>query len=146
MPNIRQFLIAACAALALAACMPGAPPQTGSTLPPDADRDVFLTLAASISDGGKPQAALAYLDDYLLRYPGDPRALLLKAEALSRSGDLATAGDLYKSLLASTPNPEAMAGLARVAARQGRWPEAVNQFAESYGYMPSNMALLNDYG
>jgi Flp pilus assembly protein TadD len=42
--------------------------------------------------------------------------------------------------------PEAQAGLGRVAAQQGQWRKAVTQFAAAYGYMPSDPALLNDYG
>jgi Flp pilus assembly protein TadD len=42
--------------------------------------------------------------------------------------------------------PQAQAGLGRVVAQQGRWGEAVTQFAAAYGHMPSDPRLLNDYG
>jgi len=140
MPMIRRCLALALVLLPLAACVPGGAPRT---IPPDADRDVFLTLVASISDGGKPRAALAYLDDYLGRYPDDARARLLKAEALTRTGNLTGAAMLYHALPLV---PEARAGLARVAALQGQWRAAVTQFAAAYADMPSDPRLLNDYG
>jgi len=146
MPKARRYLIALCAVLGLSACVPGAAPQTDATLPAEADRDVFLTLAASIAEGGKPQAALAYLDDYLIRYPDDDRALLLKADCLARTGHPNEAKNIYERLAARTASPPAVAGLGRIAAGKGDWATAAGRFAQAYGQTPSDPRLLNDYG
>lgn len=147
MMTARKLLSAALTILLLAACLPQDGARTGAILPPpEADRDVFLTLVASISRGGKPQAALAYLDDYLMRYPDDRRALLLKADSLAMTGDLEIAKTVYTGLAAEARMPEALAGLGRVAARQGRWDAAATWFADAHRHIPSDPALLNDYG
>src|SRR5271155_1830518 len=47
----------------------------------DNSRDLYLGIVDKLRQGGKSRAALAYLDDYDNRNPGDIRAQVLRADS-----------------------------------------------------------------
>jgi Flp pilus assembly protein TadD len=118
--------------------------QSGATA--EQDRDVYLSLVSAIEGGGKPQAALAFLDEYLVRYPNDDRALLLRGDAYFKSGQLDAAAKTYQGLLAKGSSPAAEFGLGRVKAAQGDWSAAVSYLGLAYRHSPADPNVLNDYG
>lgn len=134
-------------ALGLAACAHVAGGTTGEAISQEEkDQEIFLSLVSSINDSGKSQAALAFLDDYLSRYPDDERALLLKADALVKNRELEAAAEIYQGLLANGVSPRAEVGLGRVKAAQARWREAASHLRIAYRHSPSDPELLNDLG
>ena len=142
-----HVILAATFGLLLAACAhTGGEPtiQPGSTA--QQDRGVYLSLVSAIIDGGKPQAALAFLDDYLTRYPDDQRARLLKGDAYFKSGQMDAAGKIYQALLSKGSLPAAELGLGRVKAAQGDWSDAVTYLRLAYQHSPADPKILNDYG
>lgn len=109
-------------------------------------RNLMLDLVGNMQKEGLPRAALAYLDDYELRYPGDPRAQLLRASSLIDIGDLARAETAYAGLLGGTYAAAAHAGLGRVAAARGQWRAAMAEFDKAVRLSPINVGYLNNLG
>jgi tight adherence protein D len=147
MKVLRRFAGIAVIGLLLTGCahMDGATPdQAAST--PEQDRDVYLSLVSAIEDGGKPQAALAFLDEYLARYPGDQRALLLKGDAYFKNGQWDLAAKTYQALLVKGNSPAAEFGLGRAKAALGDWSGAVSCLSRAYQHSPADPNVLNDYG
>ena len=143
----RSLFTSAVFSLLLTACahMDGSTSGRSASTPAQ-DRDVYLSLVSAIDDGGKPQAALAFLDDYLARYPNDDRALLLKGDAYFKSGQLSAAAKTYQALLAKGSSPAAEFGLGRAKAAQGDWSGAITYLSLAYQHSPANPKVLNDYG
>jgi len=142
-------------ALALAAC------GTADPVPADAGpgaavrgidtegqeaRDLYLQVVLGLQNEGRWNASLAYLDDYDLRYPGDPSSQVLRADALAATGDTAAAETLYRGLLETRFAPAAHAGLGQLRALAGDWPGAVAGYANAVALRPSNARFLNNLG
>jgi Flp pilus assembly protein TadD len=109
-------------------------------------RNLMLDLVGNMQKEGLPRAALAYLDDYELRYPGDPRAQLLRASSLIDIGDLSGAEAAYGRLLGGPYAAASHAGLGRVAAARGQWRPAMAEFDKAVRLNPINVGYLNNLG
>ncbi|WP_343716064.1 tetratricopeptide repeat protein [Inquilinus sp.] len=127
-------------------------PSPADTLPQAApldaenSRDLYLGIVDKLRQGGKSRAALAYLDDYDNRHPGDARAQVLRGDAFLDIQDYARAEAIYRELLEGDQAPAAYDGLGRVAAGRSDWAKARAYFHEAVRREPINVKYLNDLG
>ncbi|MFE0753667.1 tetratricopeptide repeat protein [Inquilinus sp. NPDC058860] len=158
---MRVFLSLAVLALVpgLSACSslfgddtPRRPPSPADQVPQAAaldaenSRDLYLGIVDKLRQGGKSRAALAYLDDYDNRHPGDARAQVLRADSFLDIQDYDRAEAIYRELLNGDQSAAAYDGLGRVAAGRGDWAKARAQFHEAVRREPINVKYLNDLG
>lgn len=122
--------------------------QLPQAQPLDAEnsRDLYLGIVDKLRQGGKSRAALAYLDDYDNRHPGDVRAQVLRADAFLDIQDYDRAEAIYRQLLTGDQAAAAYDGLGRVAVGRGDWTKARAQFHEAVRREPINVKYLNDLG
>jgi tetratricopeptide (TPR) repeat protein len=120
-------------------------PQAAA-LDADNSRDLYLGIVDKLRESGKSRAALAYLDDYDNRHPGDVRAQVLRADSFLDIQDYARAEAIYRELLDGDQAAAAYDGLGRVAAGRGDWAKARAQFHEAVRREPINVKYLNDLG
>lgn len=159
MKRIRQALAIGLLVPALSACSglwgddtprraPNPADQMPAAAPLDAEnsRDLYLGIVDKLRQRGKSRAALAYLDDYDNRHPGDLRAQTLRADAFLDIRDYDRAEAIYRELLAGDEAAAAYDGLGRVAAGRGEWAKAQAQFHEAVRREPINVKYLNDLG
>jgi Flp pilus assembly protein TadD len=109
-------------------------------------RQLFLGVVAALREQGRASAALAFLDDYDRSYPGDARALRLRADCLMDVGQQAAAEPIYRRLLGGPEEAAAQAGLGQAAAAGGRWAEAARAFGQAAKLEPSTVRYLNNQG
>lgn len=127
-------------------------PSPADTLPQAApldaenSRDLYLGIVDKLRQGGKSRAALAYLDDYDNRHPGDARAQVLRGDAFLDIQDYTRAEAIYRELVNGDQAAAAYDGLGRVAAGRGDWAKARAQFHEAVRREPINVKYLNDLG
>lgn len=117
-----------------------APRCDGAPSTADATR---LTAIEQLLDQGKSYAALAQLDAAALP---TVRAEHLRAEALRRTGDTASASAAYQALLHSCMAGQAHHGLGRIAAEQGRLPEALRHLQQARHALPTDPRVRSDFG
>ncbi|MGF6232052.1 Flp pilus assembly protein TadD [Inquilinus ginsengisoli] len=122
--------------------------QLPQAAPLDAEnsRDLYLGIVDKLRQGGKSRAALAYLDDYDNRHPGDLRAQVLRADSFLDIQDYDRAEAIYRELVNGDQASAAYDGLGRVAAGRGDWAKARAQFHEAVRREPINVKYLNDLG
>ncbi|MFA5120091.1 tetratricopeptide repeat protein [Zavarzinia sp.] len=114
---------------------------------PTAQEDqVFLALIRGMNEKGQSQAALAFLDDYLKRHPGNAEALTLQGEALLRTNQLDKAEQVYLALDRRRIQPAAAFGLGQVRAQYNDWKGAAPQYARAAQTAPTDPRVLNNYG
>jgi Flp pilus assembly protein TadD len=90
-------------------------------------RGLYLQLIHQARADGRPRAALAYLDDFELRYPGDTEARLLRVNSLIDLGQIDAA--------------EAVSLAAR-----SRWGEAAACYEQASRSSPADPLLRNALG
>ena len=161
MPSTRLSLVLlAAAALPLASCGGGllgeasAPSPTvyddvpqAAELTEERSQELYLIVVQNLRKEGQSHAALAYLDDYDMRFPDDPRARLLRADLLVDVGAHAEAAAIYRDFLDDRKlAPGAYAGLGHVAAAGDDWRAAQTAFAEAAQRQPVNAKYLNALG
>jgi Flp pilus assembly protein TadD len=110
------------------------------------ERRVYLAMVRRLHERGQARAALAFLDEYELRYPRDAEAWTLRGGALLDIGDLAAAEAAFLWLHGEGYRPVADFGRGRVEAARGRWPEAIRHFTAAAELAPSNPRYLNNLG
>ena len=115
-------------------------------LDPENSRDLYLGIVDKLRQGGKSRAALAYLDDYDNRHPGDVRAQVLRANSFLDIQDYDRAEAIYRELVNGDEAAAAYDGLGRVAVGRGDWIKARAQFHEAVRREPINVKYLNDLG
>ncbi len=110
-------------------------------------QELYLIVVQNLRKEGQSYAALAYLDDYDNRFPGDPRSALLRADCLVDVGATAEAAAIYSDYLDDDAlAPAAHAGLGHVAAAAKDWHGAETEFAEAVRRQPVNPKYLNAFG
>lgn len=119
--------------------------HSGTGVPEDI-RHMHLSIIRGLSDQGKPQAALAFLDDYELRFPNDPEARNLRGEALLRIGRRDEAESVFQALYDTGVRPAADFGLGQAHAAKGEWRVAAKHFEHAVAMAPTNARYLNNYG
>jgi Flp pilus assembly protein TadD len=112
----------------------------------DEMRSMHLSMIRALSDSGKVQAALAFLDDYEIRFPEDREARALRAEALLRVGRREESQVMFRKLLEEDYRPAADFGLGQVHAAYRDWHAASKYFGEAARRAPTNVRYLNNYG
>lgn len=122
--------------------------DTQDTVSGEADelRQMHLAMIRGLIDQGKDEAALAFLDDYEMRFPNDREARAMRGEALLRVGKLKEAEALFQTMLKSNDRPEADFGLGQVSAGSGDWNTAATHFYDAARLAPTNARYLNNYG
>ncbi|MCF4166123.1 tetratricopeptide repeat protein [Zavarzinia compransoris] len=156
--TIRRSCSAACRALGIVlaaavlttGCARSAPTRSvdgvASNAPTPEEDQLYIALIRGMNERGQSQAALAFLDDYLGRHPGDVEALSLKGEALLRTGQTDEADQIYIQLDRRRIQPVAAFGLGQVRAKVGDWKGAVPQYARAAKAAPTDSRVLNNYG
>jgi len=151
-PLLLLSWLTACSSLFGGDSTPKRAPSPADQLPQaqplDAEnsRDLYLGIVDKLRQGGKSRAALAYLDDYDNRHPGDLRAQVLRADAFLDIPDYDRAEAIYRELVNGDQAAAAYDGLGRVAAGRGDWAKARAQFHEAVRREPINVKYLNDLG
>ena len=126
------------AALLLMAAMPA---QAGEA--PDM-RGLYLQLIHQARADGRPRAALAYLDDFDRRYPGDGEARLLRINSLLDLGQIDAAEAV--PLPAETADGGVSAARGHLLAARGRWSEAAACYGQASRASPADPLLRNALG
>jgi Flp pilus assembly protein TadD len=125
-----------------------APPDEDPTLRRDLenDPDLYLQLIDRLQGKHLFFASLAHLDAFDKRWPGNPRAILLRADALREVGYLDKAGALYEGLLNGPLAASALHGLGLIASRKDDLKAALQALTRASELDPTSAALLNDLG
>lgn len=132
----------------LAGCAMGQKVDLKGTVSGEADelRRMQLAMIRALSDQGKDEAALAFLDDYQMRFPNDPEALALRGEALLRVGKVEEAEAVFQRMFKNNVRPAADYGLGQVCAAHNDWVGAAAHFSDAVRLAPTNARYLNNYG
>ncbi len=153
---LTGLVVALCAALTLPGCSMfqknGQPTAINNDIPEAATLDkgrtktLFLAVVDGLRKQGQAHAALAYLDDFDRTYPGDPSAMLMRAQCLSDIAKRDEAGPIYRALLNGPYAGAANAGLGNIAGAAGDWPQAVASFQQAVQLEPTKAEYANDLG
>ncbi|MFC0303277.1 tetratricopeptide repeat protein [Rhizorhabdus histidinilytica] len=132
------FLLAIAPAVAPAApaAKPGAP-QT---------RGLYLQLIGQARSDGRPRAALAYLDDFDKRFPGDVGAQVLRVNSLLDLGQVDEAERIVAGLAKVQGNATVDAVRGHALAARGHWREASERYQAAVVASPADPLLRNALG
>ncbi|WP_460989689.1 tetratricopeptide repeat protein [Sphingobium sp. TomTYG45] len=103
-------------------------------------RSLYLQLIHQARADGRPRAAIAYLDDFDRRYPGDRDARILRVNSLLDLGDLDAAE------AAALPDGGGSAVRGHLLAARGRWAEAIAPYSLAVQASPADPMLRNALG
>lgn len=107
-------------------------------------RGLYLQLIRQARTDGRPRAALAYLDDFERRYPGDAEARLLRVNSLIDLQQIDAAEAV------ALPDETADGGVSAVRghllAARGRWAEAAAFYEQASRANPADPLLRNALG
>ncbi|WP_240962494.1 tetratricopeptide repeat protein [Sphingobium sp. TB-6] len=131
---MRRFMLAAL-------LMTAAPVQAEEA--PDT-RGLYLQLIHQARSDGRPRAALAYLDDFERRYPGDAEARLLRVNSLIDLGQIDAAEAV--ALPVETADGGVSAVRGHLLAARGRWTEAAAFYEQAGRASPADPLLRNALG
>ncbi|WP_313804473.1 tetratricopeptide repeat protein [Sphingobium sp.] len=107
-------------------------------------RGLYLQLIHQARGDGRPRAALAYLDDFERRYPGDAQARLLRVNSLIDLGQIDAAEAV--ALPAETRDGGVSAVRGHLLAARGRWAEAASCYGQASRASPADPLLRNALG
>jgi len=110
---------------------------------PTATRSLYLQLIHQARADGRPRAALAYLEDFDRRYPGDADARILRINSLLDLGDIAGAEAMAAAL---PPDATFSAVRGHLQAARGRWAEALPFYQRAIQASPADPLLRNALG
>ena len=105
-------------------------------------RSLYLQLIHQARADGRPRAAIAYLDDFDRRYPGDRDARILRINSLLDLNDLNGA----EAAAAALPDGGGSAVRGHLLAARGRWSEAIAPYSQAVQASPANPMLRNALG
>lgn len=108
--------------------------------PPPATRSLYLQLIHQARADGRPRAAIAYLDDFDHRYPGDADARALRVNSLLDLGDI----DAAEAVAATLPAAPALKG--HLLAARARWAEAIPFYESAIAASSVDPLLRNALG
>ena len=121
--------------IALLALLLASVTQAGET------RSLYLQLIHQARADGRPRAAIAYLDDFDRRYPGDGEARILRINSLLDLGDISAA-----EAAATHLPPDAAAIRGHLLAARGHWAAAVPFYRQAIAASPADPLLRNALG
>jgi Flp pilus assembly protein TadD len=136
-------------ATALAATAPVSSPVLAKAEPAAEEgstRTLYLALIRQARLDGKPRAALAYLDDFDRRHPGDREAQVLRVNCLLDLGQTDAAEAALVRVSADDPGGEALAVRGHVLAARARWAEAAQAYAQAQAASPADSFIGNALG
>lgn len=107
-----------------------------------ATRNLYLQLIHQARADGRPRAAIAYLDDFDRRYPGDRDARILRVNSLLDLNDLNGA----EAAAAALPDGGGSAVRGHLLAAHGRWSEAIMPYSQAVQASPADPMLRNALG
>jgi Flp pilus assembly protein TadD len=131
---MRRFMLAAM----LMAAVPAQAQEAPDT------RGLYLQLIHQARADGRPRAALAYLDDFELRYPGDTEARLLRINSLIDLGQIDAAEAV--PLPPETAGGDVSAVRGHLLAARSRWDEAAACYEQASRSSPADPLLRNALG
>ncbi len=105
-------------------------------------RSLYLQLIHQARADGRPRAAIAYLDDFDRRYPGDRDARILRVNSLLDLNDLNGA----EASAAALPDGGGSAIRGHLLAARGRWSEAIAPYSQAVQASPADSMLRNALG
>lgn len=105
-------------------------------------RSLYLQLIHQARADGRPRAAIAYLDDFDRRYPGDRDARILRVNSLLDLNDLNGA----EASAAALPDGGGSAIRGHLLAARGRWSEAIAPYRQAVQASPADPMLRNALG
>jgi Flp pilus assembly protein TadD len=130
--------------LLLLAIVPSAAPAAATSAPET--RGLYLQLIGQARIDGRPRAALAYLDDFDRRFPGDVGARVLRVNSLLDLGQLDEAERIVARLAKVQGNATVDAVRGHALAARGRWPEASARYQAAIAASPADPMLRNALG
>lgn len=110
------------------------------------DPDLYLKLISEMQEKKLYFASLAHLDAFDKRWPANPKAALMRADALRETGYLGKATALYQTLLSGPQAAGAYHGLGILAARNGDNKAALAALQKANRLQPTSSLILNDLG
>ena len=110
------------------------------------DPELYLQLIAGMQEKNLYFASMAHLDAFDRRWPGNPRAALMRADALRETAYFDRARAIYRSLLQGEQSAGAYHGLGIIAGHQGERQVALEMLGKANQLAPTNVAILNDLG
>ena len=131
---MRRFMLAAM----LMAAVPAQAQEAPDT------RGLYLQLIHQARADGRPRAALAYLDDFERRYPGDTEARLLRVNSLIDLGQIDAAEAV--PLPPETAGGDVSAVRGHLLAARSRWGEAAACYEQASQSSPADPLLRNALG
>ena len=105
-------------------------------------RSLYLQLIHQARADGRPRAAIAYLDDFDRRYPGDRDARILRVNSLLDLNDLNAA----EAAAAALPDHGGSALRGHLLAARGHWSEAIASYSQAVQASPADPMLRNALG
>lgn len=108
------------------------------------NQQMALQMLQQTLQQGKYFAALAYADAMQTQFGQDPELLVLKAEALRQTGQLAQAFSLYQSLVQGSVSARAWQGLGLVAGEQQHYEKAAEYFKQAARLEPAEASIQSD--
>ena len=117
----------------------------------------YLSLIRRMQEQGLYYASLAHIDAYQQRYGRAPEIMLLRADALRETDQLAAADAEYRAVVGATSamgagtqggllNAAAWRGLGIVAGRQGNCAEAARRLQVAAQANPTDASTASDFG
>ncbi|KJK04754.1 MAG: hypothetical protein ACTHNO_14140 [Ralstonia sp.] len=117
----------------------------------------YLSLIRKMQEQGLYYASLAHIDAYQQRYGRAPEIMLLRADALRETDQLAAADAEYRAVVGATSamgagtqggllNAAAWRGLGIVAGRQGNFAEAARRLQVAAQANPTDASTASDLG
>jgi Flp pilus assembly protein TadD len=117
----------------------------------------YLSLIRRMQEQGLYYASLAHIDAYQQRYGRAPEMMLLRADALRETDQLAAADAEYRAVVGATSamgagtqgglvNAAAWRGLGIVAGRQGNFAEAARRLQVAAQANPTDASTASDFG
>lgn len=127
---------------------PGPMPEQdgGARLDPAKTQQLYLSVISGLRDQDKPRAALAFLDDYGKRYPGDLRAKLMRAQVQAKLKMFEEAKSRFAELDGTEYAAAGHNGLGIILAHEGRWPDAVTAFRRAVAIRPTEAGFIANLG
>ncbi|MDB5685514.1 MAG: Tetratricopeptide 4 [Rhizorhabdus sp.] len=109
-------------------------------------RGLYLQLIQQARADGRPRAAIAYLDDFERKYPGDLDASILRANAMLDLGQIDEAAAVLATLTKSQNSVGLSAVRGHVLAARGQWAEAIPFYQAAAAAGPTDPMLRNALG
>lgn len=117
----------------------------------------YLSLIRKMQEQGLYYASLAHIDAYQQRYGRAPEIMLLRADALRETDQLAAADAEYRAVVGATSamgagtqggllNAAAWRGLGIIAGRQGNFTEAARRLQVAAQANPTDASTASDLG